>query len=144
MSNMRRNNSSRRGQAMVECALILVTFLALLIGTVDFGQVMYFHQGLAMRARIGAQWAAVNAFDATKITNMVVYGVATPTSANSPVISGLSASNVTATLSNANTTNSIVEVRIENYQFRFFSPWIASAHTNRPIVARMPHEATLP
>jgi Flp pilus assembly protein TadG len=144
MSNMRHSNQLRRGQALVECSLIMILLLGLLIGTVDFGQVMYFHQGLAMRARIGAQWAAVNTFDSAKIANMVVYGVDTPTNSNRPLISGLSTANVAASLSNANTTNSLVEVRIQNYQFRFFSPWIASAHTSRPIVARMSHEPTLP
>jgi len=54
---------SERGSQMVETSLILLTFLLMLIGTIDFGQVLYFHQSLVERARAAARYGAINPTD---------------------------------------------------------------------------------
>ena len=141
---MNRRKGSQRGSTMVECSLILTATLALLIGAVDFGQVLYFHQGLVSRLQAGAHWAAVNSYDAAKIANVVVYGRETPGQDSYSLISGLTTAMVSSSLSNANTTRAMVEVGIENFPYRFFSPWIAGAYTTRPLKIRVTHEASLP
>src|SRR5262249_526740 len=56
---------SSRGQAMIETSLVLVLLLAFLVGTLDCGQFLYFHQALSERARAAARFAAVNPTDRT-------------------------------------------------------------------------------
>src|SRR5215212_2462464 len=70
---MRRNRHARRGQALVESALVLFVFLAFCIGTLDFGQYLYFHQALSERARAAARYGSVNWTDRTGIQNVALY-----------------------------------------------------------------------
>jgi len=79
---------------MLESALTLVVFLALFFGVFDVGEMLFVHQTLTDRTRNAARWGAVNTFDATAITNLVLYGATTPAQAQTPSF-GLSASNVT-------------------------------------------------
>ena len=67
----------QRGQAIVEGALTLLTFAALLIGILDFGQVIYFHQTLTERARAAARYGAVNPTATSAIQNVAVFNAAT-------------------------------------------------------------------
>lgn len=135
---------TRKGQAIVECAIVLLMTIALLIGAMDFGQVMYFHQSLASRAQIGAHWASVNTYDAASIANMVVYGTPSPGDSDNALVSGLSTAMVSSAVSDANTKNAMVQVQIQNFPYRFYSPWIASAYTAQPIIVRLTHEPSLP
>lgn len=141
---MRNRLSSQRGQAIVESALVLLVFSALLIGSLDIGQVMFFHNSLVERARHGARWAATQAFDQTRIRNVVVYGNADAPAGSSPVIYNLTPSMVGVQLLDANTVNARVSVTISNYPFNFFSPWIAGVYSANPIAITMTHEPSLP
>ena len=76
-----RRKHSERGQSLVETGLVLVMFLLLLIGIIDFGQILYFHQSLVERARAAARYGALNPTDTTGIKNVAVYNVATFASA---------------------------------------------------------------
>jgi Flp pilus assembly protein TadG len=40
-----RSRKNQRGQAMLESALIMLVFLPVLIGIMDFGQLLYFSPG---------------------------------------------------------------------------------------------------
>ena len=73
MRSSRASSDKRRGQAVIESSLILLIFIPVLIGILDFGQFLYFHQSLSERARAGARYAAVHTFDATKIANYTLY-----------------------------------------------------------------------
>lgn len=84
------------GGALLESVLTLVVFLALFIGVFDVGEMLFVHQTLTDRARNAARWGAVNAFDATSIQNLVLYGATAPAQGQTPAF-GLSASNVTVT-----------------------------------------------
>ena len=88
---MRQKNQSRnrreagvkrkieRGQALVESALILLVFLATMIGALDFGQLLFTHQLMVERVRAGVRWGSVHAWDGTgdQIANMVLYNSST-------------------------------------------------------------------
>jgi Flp pilus assembly protein TadG len=41
---------------MVEAALILFVFITFIVGTLDFGQYLYFHQSLTERARAALRY----------------------------------------------------------------------------------------
>jgi Flp pilus assembly protein TadG len=51
----------RRGQALVEFALVIPVFLLLLFGVVDFGRLIYMNSTVSQAAREGARLASVEA-----------------------------------------------------------------------------------
>src|SRR3954454_10166914 len=63
----------RRGQSLLENALVLIVLATFLIGILDFGQFLYFHQSLTERARAAARYGAVNPTDTIGIQNVAVY-----------------------------------------------------------------------
>jgi len=84
----------QKGSSMLESVLTLVVFLTLFFGVFDVGEMLFVHQTLTDRTRNAARWGAVNTFDPTSITNLVLYGATTPAQAQTPSF-GLTASNVT-------------------------------------------------
>ena len=59
-----RKGKARRGQALVEFALVLPVFLLLIFGIVDAGRLIYTYNTVANAAREGARVAIVNQSDA--------------------------------------------------------------------------------
>src|SRR5260370_22544600 len=85
----------QKGQALIESCLVMIPLLLMIVGIVDFGQFLFFHEAMTDRARAGARYAAVSPYDATAITNMVLYNSpAVPTGATA--FYGLTAANVHA------------------------------------------------
>lgn len=131
--------AGRKGNAFVEGALVLSTVLFTLIGIVDVGQVLVMHQGIVERVRAGARYGVVNPYDATAITNVVLYNSPAPAAGSKPLLN-LDASLVTVTSYSPLTPEARIEVRVDNYPFHFFSPLIAGTYTAQPIVADIPLE----
>jgi len=133
-------NKRRRGQALIESALILVSFLAILIGAFDFGQVLFFHQFLVERTSAGVRYGALHAFDETKIKNMIRYNQPTQPGGAQPFL-GLSESNITVTVLDSGAPNERIQVAIIDYPYHFFAPWIARTFTNNmAVVETLPTE----
>jgi Flp pilus assembly protein TadG len=134
---------SRRehGQAMVESALILLIFLSFLIGTLDFGQFLFFHQSLVERARAAARYGAVNPTNSTGTKNVAVYNTPSPASDASPVLGGLTTGMVNVVSSDPATPQARITVTITGYPFNVLSPYIAGSFTVKPVVATMVSEA---
>ncbi|HUS05672.1 MAG TPA: TadE family protein [Bryobacteraceae bacterium] len=127
-----------RGQAMLESALILLVFMATLIGIMDFGQVLWVHQSLSEQVRKGIRWGIVNPWDGTgdQIANMVLYSQSTTGSTG---FLGMTRANVQVTHtagSMANPNDERIRIAIVNYQFRFLSPWIAGVFSNNNAVTQ--------
>src|SRR6266849_7145436 len=130
-----KSRMNQRGQAVVESAFVLLIFLAMLIGIVDFGQFLYFHQSLSERARAAARYAAVHDFDIKKIGNFALYndpqGTANGATALLPNVNtpgnaspDSSKATISATLSSPATDDARVIVTISNYPYNFFSPFM--------------------
>jgi Flp pilus assembly protein TadG len=136
--------AQRRGNVMMEGAICLLVILAFLLGAADISKVMFLHQGLVERARAGAKWASTQPFDATEVKNVVVFGSATPGNGANTMLYNLQTSHVSATLLDANSTRARVEVKIQNYPFEFWMPWLTGSFTARPIEATLTHEPSLP
>jgi hypothetical protein len=135
-----KSSKRRRGQALVESALILLSFLAILIGAMDFGQVLFFHQSMVERVRSGLRWGAVNAFNETGIKNMIRYNQPTQPEGAQPFL-GISDSNITISHLDANTPADRIQIAIVDYQYHFVSPWIAKTFTNNlAVVETLPTE----
>jgi hypothetical protein len=133
-------NKGRRGQALIESALILVCFLAILISALDFGQLLFFHQFLVERTQAGVRWGAVHAFDQTAIKNMIRYNQQTQPDGAQPFL-GLSDSNITVTVFDSGAPTERIQVAIVDYPYHFFSPWIGKTFTNNmAVVETLPTE----
>jgi Flp pilus assembly protein TadG len=68
----------RRGQSLVESALILTAFMGLLLGMASIGELLFVRQTLADRARVAARWGALNSYNPEAIRRMVLFGTAAP------------------------------------------------------------------
>jgi len=84
----------QKGSALLELALTLIMFLTLFLGVFDIGEMFFVHQTLTDRARDAARWGAVNAFNATSIRNLVLYGATAPAQGQTASF-GLTTANVT-------------------------------------------------
>ncbi len=76
----------RRGQSLVESALVLVAFMGLLVGMASVGESLFVRQTLADRARMAARWGALHSYDPAAIRRVVLYGTAEPASGDSPFL----------------------------------------------------------
>ena len=129
---------------MVETSLILLTFLLMLIGTIDFGQVLYFHQSLVERARAAARYGAVHPTDTTAIKNVAVYNNANPPGTPSAILPGMTVGMVDVQNLGADTPEARVEVTITGYTINFLSPYIAQSFNNRPVKVSITAEPQVP
>ena len=138
---MTKRKKNQRGQTLVESALVILVLIATLLGIVDFGQVLFFHQTLAERARAGVRFAAVSSpLNTDQVKNFVVYN--NSAGAGAPVLSGLTTSMVVVVQDGTQGCDDArVTVTIVNYPFQFFSPWIARTFVNKAIVETLPWEA---
>jgi Flp pilus assembly protein TadG len=130
----------RKGSTLVESSILLLLFLVILIGVLDAGQVMFFHQFLTERVRTGARYAAVHTFNADTVANVVVYQSASPAPGATGLL-GLSTAMVQASHYDAGTAWDRVEVKVTGYKMRFLSPWLAGVFTPGPFRAVAPEES---
>ena len=135
-----RKKYSERGQSLVETGLVLLVFLMMLIGIIDFGQVLYFHESLVERARAAARYGAIHPTDSTGITNMALYNTATAPSPANPILYGMTSAMVDVQNPDINTAAARVVVTISNYPINFISPYIAQSFHNRPVMVAMSSE----
>jgi hypothetical protein len=68
------NLRKRRGQSLVESALILTAFMGLLLGMAGVGELLFVRQTLGDRVRIAARWGALNSYDPGVIRHIVLFG----------------------------------------------------------------------
>ena len=139
-----RKNRAERGSAMVESALILLTFFVLLIGTIDFGQVMFFHQSLVERARSAVRYGVTNPTNTAGIKNMAVYNTVTVSGTPSPVLPNLTTAMVDVQNPGANTSSARVVVTISGYPMVFLSPYITQSFSNLAVTVAMSSETQVP
>jgi Flp pilus assembly protein TadG len=148
-----KSRKRQSGQALVESSLILLIFLVVLLGILDFGQFLYFHQSLTERVRAAARYGAVHAYtDGTDSVNVAIYNDPTGTvngaTALLPCLASTCTANdgsqvkatVTATLSGALTDNARITVTITDYPYNFLSPYMAKATQLKTIRATQPYE----
>ena len=145
---MRLNNrkTTQRGSSLVESALVLLTFLLMVIGAIDFAQVIYFQQSLVERARAALRYAVTvdPSAKTTEIKNMAVYNTTTPGVGATAILSGLTTGMVSVATSGSNTTEALVVVTISGFPMRFYSPYIYQGFTNQSISVAGTAETLVP
>ena len=140
MRKRRMAGRRRSGQALVESALILLLFITTIVAILDVSQLLFIHQSLVERTRGALRWGIVQPWDGTgeKIQNMVLYRASTaPSGIEPPGFLGLKRVNVqvTRTAGTADNPNDErLRVAIVNYDFKFFTPFIAKTFTNNAAV----------
>lgn len=149
-TRLRLGKKAERGDAIIEGAIVLVFFLMVLFGIVDFGRALYAYHFVSEAAREATRWAAVNG--ATCSTDNSCDGVV-PMTHSGPVgptddgtiqtyvrnlaPGGIVQGNVTATANwpgNAsncargalNAPGCPVQVKVA-YPFRFLAPIVSTA-----------------
>jgi Flp pilus assembly protein TadG len=130
----------RRGQALVESALVLLVLIAVLIGIFDLGQVLFVRQTFTARARGAARHGAVTDAAEADIKNMVLYGQTTAPEGSTSGAFGLTAGMISVAKPDLGTSEQRVVVTISGYPYRMFSPWIGGSFTGRPVIASVPLE----
>ena len=120
-----RRSRWQRGQALVESVLTLTAFLAIFMGMIEVGEILYIHQTRVERTREAVRWGAVNTWDdtnsPTQITNMVLYGTPSPGHDSTPIF-GLTASNVSVTRPQPDYSSSDrIVVSVSGYTLTFFT-----------------------
>lgn len=85
--------SSQKGQTLVEFALVVMLFLTLLFGIIEFGRALWSWNTIVQATRAGARFAVTSdPTNNTAIKNWVVYHNAAGT--GDPVLNGLTTTNV--------------------------------------------------
>jgi hypothetical protein len=117
---------------MVETSLILIVFLMMLIGIVDVGQILFIHVSLVERMREGLRYGVIT-YDVTAIKNIVLYGTASPADGATPSFN-LATSMVDVSRMDAKTAEDRIVITLSNYPIQWFTPYIATKTTGKPIV----------
>ena len=125
-----RSRKSQRGQALVESGLVLLVFLPVFIGIMDFGQFLYLNQTLWERTRVAARYGAAAKFtDGSAVVNVAIYndpaGAANGATPTLPNLQGNNSSGdgyVTATLTSPDSDgNKRIVVTVKHYLTIFSS-----------------------
>ena len=143
---MMRSRRGERGQAFVETGLVLMIFIPVLFGILDFGQFLYLHQSLSERVRAAARYGAVHTYtDGSDSVNVAIYndpaGSQNGATAMLPNLQSTSSTGdgyVSAALSGAGTDEALITVTITNYPYNFL--WMPSRLNKRTICDTDPYE----
>lgn len=113
----------RAGNAMLEFALGSSVLISLFAGTFQFGYAFYVYNNLTNAVSRGARYASLVPYDSasttpsnsfkTAVQNMVVYG--SPAAGTTPVVPGLTTSNVNLTVTFTNGIPASMTVDVSGY-----------------------------
>ena len=143
MTRTRACRQTQRGNTIVEASFTLLLCLVLLLGIIDFGQVLMRQQAFVERVRAGCRYAVTRTYNEADIRNVVVYGDPEPNvGEGAPGFFGLDPSMVTVTREDpgANAAERIT-VQIHDYPLFLFTPGIAGTYAFRPISQTMTVES---
>lgn len=114
---------NRRGNAMIEFALGSGILVLAFVGTFQFGYTFLQYNSLENAVARGARYASLIPYDSTTtmpsaafssaVKNMVLYG--SPTAGSSPVMPGLTTTNVNLTVTFTNGVPGAMTVSISGY-----------------------------
>jgi len=110
----------RKGNVLVETALVSIVFFALVFAIFDVGQFLFVHQALEHRVRYAVRWGSINSITNTDaIKYKILYNQSTaqlnPDGTAKTGYFGLTASNVTVTNPGISTDDYRVHVTIDSF-----------------------------
>ena len=115
----------RKGNAMVEAALVSLVFFLLVLGIFDFGQFLFVHQALVHRARTAIRAGAIYSDSSTAIKNRILYNQSTAkldSDGNAKAgYFGLTANDIVVYQLDSGTDSARVNVQITSFPFVMLS-----------------------
>jgi hypothetical protein len=130
LNNRRR---AERGSAMLESALVLGVFLVTLISLSDIALWVFVHQSLTERVRSSLRTAVVQNLDPTSVANLIAYNQTATPGIGTTGMFGMTAANVTVTLSGAGTQSQRMVASVTNVGLPLMSPVFPGSFHNLPI-----------
>jgi Flp pilus assembly protein TadG len=131
MKPKRRTEKSEKGQTLVEFALVTLVFFILVFGITEFGRALWTWNTIVQATRAGARYAVVETptSDDMQIKKVVAYNDPNANSSSTPVVPGLTETNVIvnylnndgSVASNKNVAD-LIAVSVTGYQFSFLVP----------------------
>ncbi len=115
--------AKRPGATVVEATLVALAFIVTLIGAIDVAQFLFFHQVLRERVRAGVRHAVTHSYEPAVLRNYILWN--SPAAQERPGLFGLTPAMVAINRFDEGAEADRIEVRIENYPVRLFTPWLA-------------------
>jgi len=144
----KRRRPKQRGAGMLETALVIVTFLCMILFILDMGRILLFDQFFGERVRVAARSAAVNTYDAADpaadvaaIKNYLCYNSRTAPGGdtNSLGFFGLTPAMVSVQrLGTVGKWDDRIRVTIQNYPVVSVTPWFSGPLKLKPVSATIP------
>jgi Flp pilus assembly protein TadG len=117
--------AGQKGSVFIEFALSFLVLFSIFTGAFEFGYAFYAYNTLVNAVREGARFASLKPYDSasstpstafnTAVQNMVVYANPTPPNGSSPILRGLSTSNVNLTVLANGSAPTQMTVSISNF-----------------------------
>src|SRR5262245_29478999 len=149
MKSKKRIEQSEKGQTLLEFALVTLIFFILLFGIIEFGRALWTWNTIVQATRAGARYAVVEAptSNDTPIKKVVVYNDPNASSSSTPVVPGLTETNVIvnylnndgSAASNKNVAD-VIAVEVTGYQFSFLVPLFGSQISLPSFTTKLPLE----
>jgi Flp pilus assembly protein TadG len=152
-ATMRKNwtKNAEKGQALLEFAAVTLVFFTLAFGIIEFGRALWTWNTIVQATRAGARYATVATptSNDSEIKKMVVYNDPNAGAGSTPVVPGLSETNVTVsylmynppgTVATNKAAADLIEVSITGYQFNFLVSLFGSQITLPAFKTTLPLE----
>ena len=121
---------------MVESALVLLTFLCMILFIMDMGRILLVQQFVCERVRTTVRNAVVNSWDATTAKNFLVYNKTNAPDGGGPGYLGLLTSQVSyQTLGTQGQSDYRLQVKVSGVPAIAWIPYMAGTYTLAPITA---------
>ena len=132
-----------RGQSLVESTLVLLVFLAMLLGVMDVAQVLFTHQSMVDRVNTAVRWGATHPWQGgDPVRNVVLYQHPEEPRQSTEGYLGLKAENVLVEYRQPTVDrpdDEMLSVRVVNFESHLFSPWFSRTLISpRPVSVSMP------
>lgn len=121
------NRRLQKGSALVESSLILLIFLAMTLGTVDFANLMFLHQSVYERTRKAVRYSVAKQLTADEIRNLILYDSLTTPQDTTTGYFGLTASDIGVTFNNAGLSSQRVNISVSNVAMPMISFWLPAS-----------------
>ena len=149
MKSKKRIEKSEKGQTLLEFALVTLIFFILVFGMIEFGRALWTWNTIVQATRAGARYAVVETptSNDTEIKKVVVYNDPNASSSSTPVVPGLTETNVIvnylnndgSAASNKNVAD-VIAVEVTGYQFSFLVPLFGSQISLPSFTTKLPLE----
>jgi len=149
MKSKKRIEKSEKGQTLLEFALVTLIFFILVFGMIEFGRALWTWNTIVQAIWAGARYAVVETptSNDTEIKKVVVYNDPNASSSSTPVVPGLTETNVIvnylnndgSAASNKNVAD-VIAVEVTGYQFSFLVPLFGSQISLPSFTTKLPLE----